>query len=115
MKRDIRAIGVVAMACVLTWLAGCEKPMARREVAQTETPLRQPVAAKADATAGKAIYDSRCADCHRLGRYDNDGNADNLAGRPSKITDKLMARHNGEELNPADIANLRAFVAQQRR
>lgn len=113
MKSIISAIGVVALICVPAWLAGCEKPIAAQEVAQSQTPLRQTdAAAKADATAGQAIYDSHCAECHRLGRYDKDGNADNLAGQRSKITETFMARHSGGELSPADMANLRVFVAR---
>lgn len=67
----------------------------------------------ADPSAGKAVYDARCASCHQLGKYDTAGEQQDIAGQAKHLSSRFVSRHTGSEISSQDLANLRAFVAQQ--
>lgn len=64
----------------------------------------------ADAAAGKIVYDSQCAGCHKLDTYDPSGSPD-LAGKSAGIAAKLSAGHMGISLSTAQRDALVTFIA----
>lgn len=64
-----------------------------------------------DPTAGQLIFDANCGACHHAGNHNPQGQTADLAGR--RISSRLLSRHHGQSLSPADAADLRAFLAGQ--
>ncbi len=63
---------------------------------------------------GKAVYDTLCTVCHKLGSYDPDGSAPNLSAKGGVATSKFpqggVAGHNGITLSVQQILNVATFL-----
>jgi mono/diheme cytochrome c family protein len=68
-------------------------------------------AARAQSSAGQVIYRASCGSCHRLGEFDSQGIAPDLASHQAEITSSHLRDHHEISLDTAAIADLRAFVA----
>jgi mono/diheme cytochrome c family protein len=81
----------------------------------TEPPPTQPPAG--DVAAGQTVYDAECAGCHRLGTYDANGFAADLAGTQASARFPTPGPgtgvHAGITLDAAELANLQAFIDAQ--
>jgi mono/diheme cytochrome c family protein len=77
------------------------------------TPTPTPNAdADANANERKAVYDSSCAGCHRMGTYDTSGSAPDLyqSTRIDSYYTAGVSGHKGVTLSATDISNLKTFV-----
>lgn len=90
------------VVCML--LIGC----ASTPVKSTATDDRS--IASGDELAGKASYDTNCASCHKLGKYDTEGRG-NLSGDDDDVTVSFVAKHADVSMSEAEVAQLRAFIA----
>ncbi len=93
---------------ILVGILGCSESKPDSQGSQ-----EAPVAATDAATStldGQAVYDARCASCHRLGAYDQTGEERDLAGR-KRMSAKFVERHTAASISDQDLANLRAFLS----